>query len=115
MSFSTVPSDATAPPSNPPWPASIIIIGLLSFCAVTGNKTENSIPNEIENVKKEINEGNVKDVIEKNILEIAEEKVGSHAVPEEIIGWYISDDEKIDVAAKRIMNRFKPAFEELAK
>ena len=27
----------------------------------------------------------------------------------------ISDDEKIDVAAKRIMDRFKPAFEELAK
>ena len=27
----------------------------------------------------------------------------------------ISDDEKIDVAAKRILNRFKPAFEELAK
>ena len=27
----------------------------------------------------------------------------------------ISDDEKIDVAAKRIMNRFKPAFEELTK
>ena len=27
----------------------------------------------------------------------------------------ISDDEKIDVAAKRIMSRFKPAFEELAK
>ncbi len=27
----------------------------------------------------------------------------------------ISDDEKIDVAAKRIMNRFKPAFKELAK
>lgn len=27
----------------------------------------------------------------------------------------ISDDEKIDVAAKRIMNRFKTAFEELAK
>lgn len=27
----------------------------------------------------------------------------------------ISDDEKIDVAAKRIMNRFKSAFEELAK
>ena len=27
----------------------------------------------------------------------------------------ISDDEKIDVAARRIMNRFKPAFEELAK
>ena len=27
----------------------------------------------------------------------------------------ISDDEKIDVAAKRIMQRFKPAFEELAK
>ena len=27
----------------------------------------------------------------------------------------MSDDEKIDVAAKRIMNRFKPAFEELAK
>ncbi len=27
----------------------------------------------------------------------------------------ISDDEKIDVAAKRIINRFKPAFEELAK
>jgi len=27
----------------------------------------------------------------------------------------ISDDEKIDVAAKRIMNRFRPAFEELAK
>ena len=27
----------------------------------------------------------------------------------------ISDDEKIDVAAKRIMNRFKLAFEELAK
>ena len=26
----------------------------------------------------------------------------------------ITDDEKIDVAAKRIMNRFKPAFEELA-
>ena len=24
----------------------------------------------------------------------------------------ITDDEKIDVAAKRIMNRFKPAFEE---
>ncbi len=27
----------------------------------------------------------------------------------------ITDDEKIDVAAKRILNRFKPAFEELAK
>ena len=27
----------------------------------------------------------------------------------------ITDDEKIDVAAKRIMNRFKPAFEELSK
>lgn len=27
----------------------------------------------------------------------------------------ITDDEKIDVAAKRIMNRFKPAFKELAK
>ena len=27
----------------------------------------------------------------------------------------ITDDERIDVAAKRIMNRFKPAFEELAK
>jgi len=27
----------------------------------------------------------------------------------------ITDDEKIDVAVKRIMNRFKPAFEELAK
>ncbi len=27
----------------------------------------------------------------------------------------ITDDEKIDVAAKRIINRFKPAFEELAK
>ena len=27
----------------------------------------------------------------------------------------ITDDEKIDVAAKRIMQRFKPAFEEVAK
>ncbi|MBE7027555.1 MAG: type II toxin-antitoxin system Phd/YefM family antitoxin [Ruminococcaceae bacterium] len=27
----------------------------------------------------------------------------------------ITDDEKIDVAARRIMNRFKPAFEVLAK
>ena len=27
----------------------------------------------------------------------------------------ITDDEKIDVSAKRIMQRFKPAFEELAK
>ncbi len=27
----------------------------------------------------------------------------------------ITEDEKIDIAAKRIMNRFKPAFEELAK
>ncbi len=27
----------------------------------------------------------------------------------------ITDDEKIDVAAKRIMIKFKPAFEELAK
>ena len=27
----------------------------------------------------------------------------------------ITDDEKIDVAAKRIMDRFKPAFLELAK
>ena len=27
----------------------------------------------------------------------------------------ITDDEKIDVAAKRIMQRFKPALEELAK
>ena len=27
----------------------------------------------------------------------------------------ITDDEKIDVVAKRIMQRFKPAFEELAK
>lgn len=53
-----------------------------------------ALEKEIEKVKKEINEGNIKDVIEKNILEIAEEKVGSHAVPEEIIGWYISDDEK---------------------
>jgi len=53
-----------------------------------------ALEKEIEKVKKEINEGNVKDVIEKNILEIAEEKIGSHAVPEEIIGWYISEDEK---------------------
>ena len=27
----------------------------------------------------------------------------------------ITDDEKIDIAAKRIINRFRPAFEELAK
>ncbi len=27
----------------------------------------------------------------------------------------ITDDEKIDIAAKRIMQRFKPAFKELAK
>ena len=27
----------------------------------------------------------------------------------------VTDDEKIDIAAKRIMNRFRPAFEELAK
>ena len=27
----------------------------------------------------------------------------------------ITDDEKIDVAARRVMNRFKAAFEELAK
>ena len=27
----------------------------------------------------------------------------------------ITDDENIDIAAKRIMSRFKPAFEELAK
>lgn len=27
----------------------------------------------------------------------------------------ITDDEKIDIAAKRIMSRFKPALEELAK
>ena len=27
----------------------------------------------------------------------------------------ITVDEKIDIAAKRIMNRFKPAFEEMAK
>lgn len=27
----------------------------------------------------------------------------------------ITDDERIDVAARRIMKRFKPAFEELAK
>lgn len=27
----------------------------------------------------------------------------------------ITDDEKIDIAAKRIMKRFKPALEELAK
>ena len=27
----------------------------------------------------------------------------------------ITDDEKIDVASKRVMNRFKPAFKELAK
>jgi len=27
----------------------------------------------------------------------------------------ISDDEKIDVAAKRILERYRPAFEELAK
>lgn len=27
----------------------------------------------------------------------------------------LTDDERIDVAAKRIMNRFKSAFEELAK
>ena len=27
----------------------------------------------------------------------------------------ITDDEKIDIAAKRIMNRFRPALEELAK
>lgn len=27
----------------------------------------------------------------------------------------ITDDERIDIAAKRVMNRFKPAFEELAK
>ena len=29
--------------------------------------------------------------------------------------FVITDDEKIDVAAKRILNRFKPAFKELAK
>ena len=34
----------------------------------------------------------------------------------EYVGEFdITDDERIDVAAKRIMNRFKPAFEELAK
>ena len=27
----------------------------------------------------------------------------------------ITDDEKIDIAAKRVMQRFKPAFKELAK
>ena len=27
----------------------------------------------------------------------------------------ITDDEKIDIAAKRIINRFRPAFEEMAK
>lgn len=27
----------------------------------------------------------------------------------------ITDDEKIDIAAKRVMKRFKPAFEKLAK
>ena len=27
----------------------------------------------------------------------------------------LTDDEKFDVAAKRVMKRFKPAFEELAK
>ena len=27
----------------------------------------------------------------------------------------LTDDEKIDVAAKRILNRYRPAFEELAK
>lgn len=27
----------------------------------------------------------------------------------------LSDDEKIDVAAKRVLNRYRPAFEELAK
>ena len=27
----------------------------------------------------------------------------------------ITDDERIDIAAKRILNRFRPAFEELAK
>ena len=27
----------------------------------------------------------------------------------------ITDDEKIDIAARRILQRFKPAFEELAK
>ena len=27
----------------------------------------------------------------------------------------LTDDEKIDVCARRTMNRFKPAFEELAK
>lgn len=27
----------------------------------------------------------------------------------------ITDDEKIDIAAKRVMERFKPAFKELAK
>lgn len=27
----------------------------------------------------------------------------------------ITDDEKIDIAAQRILKRFKPAFEELAK
>ena len=27
----------------------------------------------------------------------------------------LTDDEKIDIAAKRVMARFKPAFEELAK
>ena len=27
----------------------------------------------------------------------------------------LTDDEKIEIAAKRVMNRFKPALEELAK
>ena len=27
----------------------------------------------------------------------------------------ITEDEKIDIAARRVMDRFKPAFEELAK
>ena len=27
----------------------------------------------------------------------------------------ITDDERIDIAAKRVLKRFKPAFEELAK
>lgn len=29
--------------------------------------------------------------------------------------FYITDDEKIDIAAKRVMKRFKPAFAKLAK
>ncbi|MBR3646425.1 MAG: hypothetical protein IKN54_08395 [Lachnospiraceae bacterium] len=48
---------------------------------------------EFKQIKKEIKAGKIKPVKDKELLILAEERLGSNASPEEIVGWYITEHE----------------------